>query len=47
VAAVTTQLDGSYDGNISWHVMTVKLDLEAKHVIERSDGRPQRYRVSS
>jgi hypothetical protein len=46
VEAVTERLAGSYDGNISWHVMTVKLDLEARHVIERADGRPQRYRVS-
>jgi hypothetical protein len=46
VEAVTKRLDGSYEGNISWHVMTVKLDLEAKHVIERTGGRPQRYRVA-
>jgi hypothetical protein len=44
--AVTQHLDGSYDGNIGWHVMTVKLDLEAKHAIERTDGRPQRYRMA-
>ncbi len=47
VEAVTERLDGSYDGNISWHVMTVKLDLEAKHVIARTDGRPQRYATTS
>jgi hypothetical protein len=47
VEAVTRRLDGAYDGNISWHVMTVKLDLEAKHAITRTGGRPQRYRVDA
>ena len=38
-------LKGKFDGNISWYGETVKLDLEARKIIERTDSRPQRYRV--
>jgi hypothetical protein len=40
-------LKGKFDGNISWYGETVKLDLEARKIIERTDSKPQRYRVSS
>jgi hypothetical protein len=33
-----------FDGNTHWYGETVKLDLEARRVIERTDSRPQRYR---
>ena len=33
-----------FDGNPHWYGETVKLDLEARRVIERTDGRPQKYR---
>jgi len=33
-----------FDGNTHWYGETVKLDLEARKVIERTDGRPQKYR---
>ena len=29
---------GSFDGSISWYVTTVKLDLEARQVVERIPG---------
>lgn len=35
VDEVTRRLGGSFDGNVDWHTMTVKLDLEARGVIER------------
>ena len=38
-------LKGKFDGNISWYGETVKLDLEARKIIERTDSKPQRYRV--
>lgn len=38
-------LKGKFDGNISWYGETVKLDLEARKIIERTDSRPQRYKV--
>ena len=39
------KLKGKISGNISWYGETVKLDLEARKVIERTDSKPQRYRV--
>lgn len=36
---------GKFAGNISWYGETVKLDLEARKIIERTDSKPQRYRV--
>ncbi len=38
-------LKGKFSGNISWYGETVKLDLEARKIIERSGPRPQKYRV--
>jgi len=35
-----------FDGSVSWYVTSVKLDLEARGVLERIDGRsPQRLRL--
>ena len=38
-------LKGKFDGNISWYGETVKLDLEARKIIERTNSKPQRYKV--
>jgi hypothetical protein len=38
-------LKGKVAGNISWYGETVKLDLEARKIIERTASKPQRYRV--
>jgi hypothetical protein len=39
------RLRRGFDGNISWYAMTVKLDLEARRIIERTASTPQRYRL--
>ena len=40
-------LIGKFDGSITWYVTTVKLDLEARGVIERiSSGSPQRLQMT-
>jgi hypothetical protein len=38
-------LKGKFSGNVSWYGETVKLDLEARKVIARSDTKPQTYRI--
>ena len=38
---------GKFSGNISWYGETVKLDLEAKKMIERTASKPQKYRLKS
>jgi hypothetical protein len=40
-------LEGRFAGNISWYGETVKLDLEAKKLIERTASKPQKYRLTS
>lgn len=42
---IAASLEHRFDGNTHWYGETVKLDLEARRVIERTDGKPQRYRV--
>ena len=38
-------LKGNFDGNISWYAETVKLDLEARKIVERTSSKPQKYRL--
>jgi hypothetical protein len=43
---VARRLEGKFQGSISWYYTTVKLDLEARNVIERIAKRsPQRIRL--
>jgi uncharacterized protein DUF6958 len=42
---LTKSLRGKFSGNVGWHVMVVKLDLEARKLIERTSSRPQKYRL--
>jgi hypothetical protein len=44
-ARVGKNLKGKFVGNVSWYAETVKLDLEARKVIERTASKPQKYRV--
>jgi len=38
-------LKGKFSGNISWYAETVKLDLEARKIIERTSSKPQKYQL--
>jgi hypothetical protein len=40
------RLENKFSGNISWYGETVKLDLEARNAIERTNSKPQKYRVA-
>ncbi len=42
---LTGSLKGKFTGNVGWHLMVVKLDLEARKLIERTTSSPQRYRL--
>lgn len=45
---VSEKLRGNFDGSIGWYTETVKLDLEARRLIERDTTlSPARYRIGS
>ena len=47
-AEVASRLEGQFEGSISWYYTTVKLDLEARGLVERVDrGSPQRIRLAA
>ena len=45
--AVEKQVNGNFEGSVTWYVTTVKLDLEARGVIKRvPHSRPQLVRLA-
>jgi uncharacterized protein DUF6958 len=42
---LNNRLKGKFAGNVSWYGETVKLDLEARKMIERTSSKPQKYRL--
>jgi hypothetical protein len=42
---VYKDLKGKFEKNIHWYAETVKLDLEARKIIERTSSKPQKYRL--
>lgn len=46
--AVETRLGSKFEGSIPWYMEWVKLDLEARHIVERVRGeKAERYRLPS
>jgi hypothetical protein len=39
------RLRPTFSGNISWYGETIKLDLEARKIIERTGSRPEKLRL--
>lgn len=47
IRAVAEKLKGKFEGSIGWHTTTVKLDLEARQVLNCSRGKsPQMIRLA-
>ena len=42
---LNSRLTDKFDGNVSWYGETVKLDLEARGIIERTEAKPATYRL--
>ena len=45
LAQLNKNLNGKFSGNINWYLETVKLDLEARKLVARTDSEPQKYRL--
>ncbi len=45
LSQVNKSLKGKFSDNISWYAETVKLDLEARKIMERTSSKPQKYRL--
>jgi hypothetical protein len=43
--ALEEKLTGKFEGNIGWYAESLKLDLEARGMIERTRDKPQKYRI--
>ena len=46
LAALEEALSGRFDGSLSWYGTTVKLDLEARGLLERQGKSPQMIRLT-
>ena len=45
--AVEKEVNGTFDGSVTWYVTTVKLDLEARGLVKRVRGsRPQLVKLA-
>lgn len=44
---LSKDLKNKFPDNISWYAMTVKLDLEARKIIERTRTKPPKYRIKA
>ena len=42
---LSQRLSGKFDGSIMWYYTTVKLDLEARNIIERVGKSPHKLRL--
>lgn len=44
--ALNKELEGKFDKNINWYGETMKLDMESRKLIERTDDKPQKYKIT-
>lgn len=43
--SIDTQIGTTFDGKIGWYSHAVKQDLEARKLIERTNDKPQKYKI--
>lgn len=43
--ALYSKVKDSFEGGVQWYGETVKLDLEARKIIERTVAKPEKYRL--
>lgn len=43
--ALYARVKHTFKGGVQWYGEVVKLDLEARHIIERVKAKPERYKV--
>lgn len=43
--ALYARVKDSFEGGVQWYGETVKLDLEARRIIERTKTKPEKYRI--
>ncbi len=41
-----SRINGKFEGGIQWYGETVKLDLEARKIIERTKSKPEKYTLN-
>lgn len=44
--ALYAQVKDTFEGGVQWYGETVKLDLEARKLVERTDTKPEKYRLA-
>jgi len=42
-----SKVKDTFEGGVQWYGETVKLDLEARKIIERTVGKPEKYRLTT
>ena len=45
--AIYTRVKDNFEGGVQWYGETVKLDLEARGIIERTGAKPEKYRLKN
>ena len=43
--ALYARVKNEFEGGVQWYGQTVKLDLEARQIIERTTDRPEKYKL--
>lgn len=42
-----SRVKNNFDGGVQWYGQTVKLDLEARKLIERTNDKPEKYKLTT